>query len=348
MSERKTFTLEDNAVSCLSALRSYSDSHLSTVSDGLVSSFVSDLIIAFFEGHSLLANPNWGFLSGLVAKDREVSEEMQKDKEVSQEILEISSISVLDDVALERERLTRVLSRLSHLDFASRSSLSDFLSDPEVRVGGIFDMKFSELVIRSGRKVVFSDQSIVFSNGWEFMSFIPLHFYMNSSDSLVSDILIAWSQSSFDKYYLPKVVSSLLSLASDQLVSDLEFTREYGMTRCQYASYIDSEKKALEKERKAKAEEALRKEALRKAEEWEKKKSYAWASAELQAKRRISNGCASSSVLFNRCSGKIMVGYFVDPESLKTDLTYPLCEKHFKQYLNVQVLTEKGYKFVSQ
>ena len=337
MSERRIFTLEDVAVS-----------YLNSVPKDLNSKFVSSLILSFFEGKSLLSNSDWSFLSEFV-KGREEdlsdvsclspSDMIAPEKErLKEDLPDVLSLSPLDKIAQGKERLKLVLDRLSLVDFSSQSSLSEFLSDPEVRVWRFLDMKFSELVSKSGREVRLFDQSIVFYNGWEFMSFIPLHYYMNALSSSVSDVLSDWSNSSFDKYHLPEVVSSLLTLASDVVVSDLEFIRDHGMTRSQYASYIALEKKALEDSKRAQAEE------------WESKKSDAWASSEREANKRLSGSCFYSSYR-NDCSNNLIVGYFVDPSDLKPYFTPVFCWYHHSMLpygRDFLTLTDNGYKFVSK
>lgn len=349
MSERRTYTLEDEATS-----------FLEKVPKELNSKFVSSLIVSFFNGVSLLSSSEWSFLSGLVRGD----EKYLPSGEVS-----MSS----DPVDKEKDRLRRVLLLLEQIDLSVYSEFCEFLSNSEVQVGGLFELPLSRIRIVSGsfKKKGFSfygsEEVLAFRSDWEFLSVIPESFWDSYSEESLGYVLKKEAVSLKPAFDLDVFLRSLLSVASSLVLEDLFYVKEHGMTKADWLEKERLEREAeKERENKRRLEEDKRlqrekeEQELVKRKEFEKRKLDYVASLEEKLKGQLRNGSCASRSIVSRCKGDLVSGYFLGSPGVYQD--YPFgephyfgifCKKHISEIASVDWergefrYREKSYEIVS-
>lgn len=348
MSERRTYTLEDDAVS-----------YLEKVPKELNSKFVSSLIVSFFEGESLLSFSEWHFLSDLVDRDGNVS---------------TSAVSLSSDpVDREKDRLRRILFLLDEIDLSVYSEFNEFLSNTEVRVGGLFELSLAQIHRLSGsfrekdgsfyeRKKVW-----VFLPEWDFLGVVPESYWDSYSANSLEYVLKKEAVSLTPAFDLRSFLKSFLSVASSLVLEDLFYVKEHGMTKADWLEKETLEREAeKERENKRRLEEDKRlqrekeEQELVKRKEFEKRKLDYVASLEEKLKGQLRNGSCASRSIVSRCKGDLVSGYFLDSPGVYQN--YPFgepyyfgifCKKHISEIASVDWekgefrYREKSYKIVS-
>ncbi len=325
MSERRTYTLDDRAVDFLNA-----------VPKDRNSKFVSDLIISFFEGESLLSLSDWEFLSSEVQGSSE-------DSDSDSDLVESSSISdsfpsrTSNPIDSEKARISHVLKSLHSLDINSYFDFHSFLLDPDVRKGGVFDLSLSELYSHYHSKDRLD---------WDFVSLLPDSAYKSYSSHTLAFFLSEQVSQVKPDFDILEFLENLLKSVSSVLLRDLVSQQTYGMN---YSEYLL--KKVAEEDAKANEEKA-EKERLELLS-IERKNAYYISSVEMSLRRKLSTSKCDASSIFSKCEGKLSAGYFIDPDvfhpssGLYSPQAYysPVyCEKHRSKYAS----SFDEYTFVTQ
>jgi hypothetical protein len=316
MSERRTYTLEDDAVSCLEK-----------VPKDLNSKFVSSLIVSFFKGESLLSSSEWSFLSGLVRGD---------DKYLPSREVSVPS----DPVDKEKDRLRRVLLLLVQIDLSVYTEFCGFLSNPEVQVGGLFELPLSRIRLMSGffkkkDSGFYGNEKVwVFHSDWEFLRVVPEPYWVSYSEKSLEYVLKKEAISLKPAFDLDVFLRSLLSVASSLVLEDLFYVKEHGMTKADWLEKERLEQEAeKERENKNRLEEEKRlqrekeERELLERKEFERRKLGYVASLEVEFRHRLENGFCSSSSVFRKCKSDLVGGYYLDSPGVYQD--YPFGEPHF-------------------
>ena len=334
MSERRTYTLGDDAVS-----------YLEKVPKELNSKFVSSLIVSFFEGESLLSSSEWSFLSEFVDRDGDVP---------------TSAVSLSSDpVDREKDRLRRILFLLDGIDLSVYSEFYEFLYNSEVRVGGLFELSLAQIHRLSGsfmeKKGSYWDEKVwVFLPGWDFLSVVPESYWDSYSANSLEYVLKKEAVSLKPVFDLRSFLESLLSVASSLVLEDLFYVMEHGMSK---ADWLEKErlereaekerenKKRLEEEKRLRREKEERE--LREKEEFERKRLEFVVSVEEKVRKRLSSYSCSARSVLSKCEGDLFGGYYLDSPGVYRDYPFgeplysPLgCRKHLSKFASVD--WEKG------
>lgn len=325
MSERRTYTLDDRAVD-----------FINSVPKDRNSKFVSDLIISFFEGESLLSLSDWEFLSSEVQGSSEGSD---SDLVESSSISDSFPSSTSNPVDSEKARISHVLKSLHSLDINSYFAFHSFLLDPDVRKGGVFDLSLSELYSHYHSKDRLD---------WAFVSLLPDSAFTSYSSHTLEFFLSTQVSQVKPDFDILEFLEDLLNSVSSVLLRDLVSQQTYGMN---YSEYLL--KKVAEQDAKADEEEAEKErlELLR----TERENAYYISSVEMSLRRKLSSSKCDASSIFSKCEGKLSAGYFIDPHAwnghtgeyqTRVNYTPVLCEKHLSKYHSTIELQK--YTFITQ
>lgn len=316
MSERRTYTLDDRAIGFLEAVPKDRNSQ-----------FISDLVVSFFEGKNLLSSSGWEFLSSEVRG-------LQEGYEFGSSLPVVVSESS-DPVDLEKTRLRWVLSKLESLDFSSYRAFSDFLSLPEVRVGGMFDWTLGSFYQRSG-----CGYSLRCSEGWDFVKLISSSVFEDRPSDTLEFYLKEQVSKLKPDFDIGSFLKGLFDVVSSGVLRDLAYQEQFGLTYSEYARKQKEEEEAKKKKAREEAEWRRAEEERLKQLKIDKEKDDFVSSIRARTIDKLSQGNCEAYSLFSKCKGRLSAGYFIDDHywdgyEYRTEIHYTplLCEKHLSKYM---------------